>query len=161
MNDPGLQKSLQNITNDLFTKVASISADKYKLIFNKLPEMSAKDKKAKKTSIVQTEKYDIVLPYPPTIYQMKNAYREKSKKVEEETSDFFKNEKIKKKEEKKETFDVEKEICMKRENPNIEELSKVYRLMGFKILNIFAMIILKKTHPAQKVERIVERVIYI
>ena len=144
------------MTNDLFTRVASICAKKYELIFSRMPEIP-KDKKAKRASLIQgvVANYDIVLPYPPTIYQMRNAYKDKC--IKEEKSEFLKDSK-QKKEAKKESFDVEKEICQARENPSFEELSKVYRLMGFKILNIFAMIILKNTHPAQKVERIVERV---
>jgi len=41
-----------------------------------MPEIP-KDKKA-----LLLTKYDIVLPYPPTIYQMPNAYKDKCKKEE-------------------------------------------------------------------------------
>lgn len=106
-------------------------------------------------------KYEIVLPFSPTIYQMKNNYEEQcSKEEREKKNDNENNFDIKDSREiKKELINVEKEICMNRINPTDEDLSKIYRLMGFKILNSFALIILKKTHSAQKVERIVERVI--
>lgn len=106
-------------------------------------------------------KYEIVLPFSPTIYQMKNNYEEQCNKEEREKKNDNENNFDDKdfKEIKKELINVEKEICMNRNNPTDEDLNKIYRLMGFKILNAFALIILKKTHSAQKVERIVERVI--
>ena len=76
-----------------------------------MPEIP-KDKKAKKASLIQgAAQYDIVLPYPPTIYQMRNAYKDKC--IKEEKSEFLKDSK-QKKEAKKESFDVEKEICQAR-----------------------------------------------
>ena len=166
-----MQKSLHNQTNELFSKVANICAKKYELEFNPtLPTLTKTKSNKPPTIIISSSKYEIVLPFPPTIYQMKAVYQEKLKKEAEE---IVYQEKLKKeaedndhqelnkdkevnKEVKKELFDVEKEICMERVAPSTDELSKVYRLMGFKILNIFALIILKKTQ--QKVERIVERV---
>jgi len=163
LSDPGLQKSLHNQTNDLFSKVASICSNKYELIFNPiLPNLASKDKK--KQSIISTiTKYEIVVPFPPTIYQMRKKYYEREKKndsPQDIKQELFGNKELNK-DIKRELFDVEKEICRNKIDGNIDELSKIYRLMGFKILNIFALSILKQTHPAQKVERIVERVIFI
>ena len=157
-----MQKSLHNQTNDLFSKVASICSDKYKLDFNPIsPMMNSKDKKNKLSVVSNAPKYEIVVPFPPTIYQMRKNYYETDKKNDsaiEFKQDLFGNKELNK-DIKKELFDVEKEICINKAN-NDYELSKIYRLMGFKILNIFALNILKQTHPAQKVERIVERVIF-
>lgn len=123
-----------------------------------------KDKKLKNISFTNFQKYYIITPFSPTIYQMKYNYEEQCKKKEREKKDDDQKDQnndqsTDSKDLKKELFDVEKEICMNRVNINDKDLSKIYRLMGFKILNNFALTILKKTHPAKKVERIVEKVI--
>lgn len=119
-----------------------------------------KDKKLKNLTFTNLQKYDIVAPFSPTIYQMKYNYEEECKKKEKEKKDDEQkdDQSTDSKDLKKEFFDVEKEICMQRVNINEKDLSKIYRLMGFKILNNFALTILKKTHPAKKVERIIEKV---
>lgn len=146
---------MHNQTNDLFSIIANISANKYTLEFNP-PALSSKDKKLKHLICYPQHKYELVQPFTPTIYQMRKSYEKCSK--EEHKQEIDKEFKQENKESKKELFDVEKEICMNLINPTDKDLSKIYRLMGFKILNIFALYILKKTHPARKVERIVERV---
>lgn len=131
-----------NKLNTLIIELANISYGKYDLVFDSIPpEKSIKNKSEIQDKFVN---YYIILPLPPTLYDLYNRYFENNN----DNNAYDK--------------DIGDILFGKNEFTN-QELIKIYRIMGYEMLTKLYQFLLysSKDEKQKSIERVIKKYIII